>query len=152
MNNYHFELVGKNEAYKSQIWPMGRFDLNEIVFIGDTNPFKIFVFWYQPVLKTLQKYPENERNFYLTLLGLSDDERVMRQPWRSWNQLGFGVCWRATLAVGLLEKKRIISLPNFDFATKYWALPLSQDIWQYLQEQGYIVLVPSDTSSWLVER
>jgi hypothetical protein len=150
MNGY-FLLVDASETYRDKIWPMGHFHPNEIIFVDDIKPFKVFAYWYKSVYKTLRKYPESERDFYLKLFGLIDEERVNTQKWRKWNQLSFGVCWRATFAVGLLEGKRVLSLPNFDDAINYWKMPIVQDIWQYLLTQGYIILVSAEKSSWLRE-
>jgi hypothetical protein len=148
MNGY-FKIIEENEKYEESIWPIGIYKKPEIILVGSIKPFKIFWRYYQRISDTFNKYPIDERNYYFHLLGLTDDERVTTQPLRTWRQLSFGVCWRATLAAGLLEKKRIISIPNYGFAQQYWKLDIVQNVWNYLLEEGYIILVSVENAIWI---
>jgi hypothetical protein len=148
MNGY-FKLIGENEKFEDSIWPIGIYKKPEIIMVGNIKPFRIIWHYYRRISVTFNKYPEKERDFYFQLLSLTDDERITSQPLRTWRQLSFGVCWRATLAAGLLEKKRIISIPNYGFAKRYWELNVVQNVWNYLLEQGHIILVSIENAAWI---
>jgi hypothetical protein len=145
----YFQLVSEVEAHRDGVWPMGSFDPRRIVFVDDIRPFRIIAKRYRAIRRTFNRYSANERDAVFSTLGLVDEERVTTQYKRRWNQLGFGVRWRATLASGLLQGKRVISLPNYDFAIRYWTMPVVQDIWRHLLEQGCVVLVSRAQSLWL---
>ena len=148
MNGY-FQLVDETQVHKDSIWPKADFAEDQIVFVGDKAPFKVSGLWYQKLQSTFRKYPEIQRDLFLNLVGLDNDERVIAPHSRRWGQISFGVCWRATLAVGLLDGKTIFSLPNYKDFAHYWANPSAQSIWEYLMGHGQIVLVSRTQSAWL---
>jgi hypothetical protein len=150
MNGY-FQIVDETQAYKASIWPKAGFSEDQIVFVGDKEPFKIWGLWDQRIQSTFGKYPEAQRDFFLNLVGLNDDERVIAPHSRRWRQISFGICWRATLAIGLLDSKMIFSLPNQKDFAHYWLVPGAQSVWEYLMDHEKVVLVSRSQSAWLDE-
>ncbi len=75
MNGY-FQIVGEEQSHKHSIWPVGNFREDQILFVGDTSPFKLWGRLYRWVSATFQKYPQAQRDPVLSLMGLDKEPRV----------------------------------------------------------------------------
>jgi hypothetical protein len=145
----YFQRIALDEPHKDGIWPVGKMPSEQICFVSDITSFKTWL-GYQSIVQTFSPYNDEKSNEVLNVLGLTNQLDIRKHK-RTWDQLGFGLNWRATMAVGLLTGKTVFSLPNFEFVFVYWQLPITQTVWKYLMENGCVVLVSADKSSWLTE-
>jgi hypothetical protein len=145
----YFQRIALDEPHRDGIWPVGKMLSEQICFVSDITPFKTWL-GYQSIIKTFSRYNDEKSNEILNIMSLNSEPRI-REHKRTWDQLGFGVKWRATMAVGLLSGKKAFSLPNFESVIQYWQMPITQTVWKYLMENGCVVLVSADKSAWLTE-
>lgn len=148
------DIVSSNSKMYKDKWPIGNYSVKEILFAGDLTPFKN-LFGYRKIYNSFKSFELSEQKELLESLHLLDNERIFNNYSlnrdRKWNTLGFGTSITATIAYGILNNKKIISIPanqkiSLVYKNSYWI-----SVWDYLISKGYTIIVAAKDSDWVNE-